>query len=80
MNVITSRVYDVKSGNVTAIGWEPTDATPHAVYGDLTVTWHAGHRTTYTHVSSQRFGRLLAADSIGNYVEKRIKPNYAVAS
>jgi len=76
INVVDVPWYEVESSNVRRLRWVPVDVTPRCVYGTLTVEYSWGGTYEYYRVSSQRFGRLLAAESVGSYINSRLKPNY----
>ena len=49
----------------------------HAVTGDLDVRFTAGHDYRYSLVSRSKFRALLAAESIGTFINHEIKPHHA---
>jgi KTSC domain-containing protein len=73
--------YDIISSNIHSVKWVPTEVTSHAVYGDLHVVYgrpgeEVGGEYVYERVSAQRFARIVAANSVGRYMNGRVKPNY----
>ena len=59
----------VESSNVQSVGHDGTD---------LFVLFHNGGYYKYEDVPQSKFNSLLAAESVGSYINKNIKPVYTV--
>lgn len=57
----------VKSSNVDAVGYDD---------GVLEVHFRNGARYRYAGVEAEEYDALLKADSVGRFLNERIKPNY----
>jgi hypothetical protein len=62
-------LHRVRSRGVRAIGYDMANSTLYVMFPD-------GDLYRYFRVSWQRVQALLAAESIGGYVNQRIKPAY----
>jgi hypothetical protein len=60
--------------------WIPVDSTAISAVaynnGTLYIRWSEGNSYTYSPVPSHKFQQLMTADSIGDYVNREIKPHY----
>lgn len=56
----------VSSSNIKSIGYD----------GDLYIKFFNGAMWSYAKVPQKIYGELMAADSIGGYFSKNIKPKY----
>ena len=63
----------IRSSSVTAVGY---DADRH----ELSVTFVSGDTYVYAMVPPSVHRELLAAESVGRFVNARIKPTYPVRS
>ena len=67
------RMQRVQSSSVDAVGFDP-------VRNELTIRFVDGGSYVYGMVPIAVFEALLGADSIGRFVNERIKPRYPVRS
>jgi hypothetical protein len=67
------RMQPVQSSSVDAVGFDPAR-------NELTIRFVSGDSYVYGMVPSAVVDALLAADSIGRFVNERIKPRYPVRS
>ena len=67
------RMQRVRSSSVDAVGFDPAR-------NELTIRFVAGGSYVYGMVPTAVFEALLRADSIGRFVNERIKPRYPVRS
>lgn len=65
------RMQPVQSSSVDAVGFDPTR-------NELIIRFVSGGTYVYGMVPSAVFEALLDADSIGRFVNERIKPRYPV--
>ena len=79
MNEIVRKLFDhvtginwrlVESSNVDAVGWDKS--------GNMYVTFLNGTMYRYIGVSRQRAVAAAYADSVGSYINKKIKPFFKV--
>ena len=67
------RMQPVQSSSVDAVGFDPAR-------NELTIRFVGGGSYVYGMVPGAVFEALLASDSIGRFVNERIKPRYPVRS
>jgi hypothetical protein len=60
--------------------WIPVDSTAISAVaynnGTLFIRWIEGNPYTYSIVPEHKFEELMTSDSIGEYVNREIKPHY----
>jgi hypothetical protein len=59
---------DVESSNVRKVGWDK--------YLDMYVMFHDGGTYVYVGVTRQRVIAAIRSKSVGQYINKHIKPHY----